>query len=53
MVEPPPVEIEPTVRGESKYDQVTSFLMAVVLGAILVVGWLALFTRPTRLMRPA
>ena len=30
------------VRGESKYDQVTSFLMAVVLGAMLVVGWLAL-----------
>ena len=28
--------------GESPYDQVTSFLMAVVLGAILVVGWLAL-----------
>ena len=28
--------------GESKYDQVTSLLMAVVLGAILVVGWLGL-----------
>ena len=28
--------------GESKYDQITSFLMAVVLGAILVVGWLGL-----------
>ncbi len=28
--------------GESKYDKVTSFLMAVVLGAMLVVGWLAL-----------
>ena len=28
--------------GESRYDKVTSFLMAVVLGAILVVGWLAL-----------
>lgn len=34
--------VEPTVRGESKYDRVTSFLMAVVLGAILVVGWLAI-----------
>jgi hypothetical protein len=34
--------IEPRVLGESPYDQVTSFLMAVVLGAILVVGWLAL-----------
>jgi hypothetical protein len=33
---------EPTVRGESRYDKVTSFLMAVVLGAMLVVGWLAL-----------
>jgi hypothetical protein len=33
---------EPRVIGETKYDQVTSLLMAVVLGAILVVGWLAL-----------
>src|SRR5262249_13484930 len=33
---------EPRVRGESSYDRVTSFLMATVLGAILVVGWLAL-----------
>jgi hypothetical protein len=33
---------EPKVLGESPYDQVTSFLMAVVLGAILVVGWLTL-----------
>ena len=39
--EPQP-EPEPRVLGESRYDQVTSFLMAVVLGAILVVGWLAL-----------
>jgi hypothetical protein len=37
-----PAELEPRVLGESRYDQVTSFLMAVVLGAILVVGWLAL-----------
>ena len=35
-------DLEPTVRGESRYDRVTSFLMAVVLGAMLVVGWLAL-----------
>jgi len=35
-------DVEPTVRGESKYDRVTSFLMAAVLGAMLVVGWLAL-----------
>jgi hypothetical protein len=30
------------VLGETRYDQVTSFLMAVVLGAIMVVGWLGL-----------
>ncbi len=40
--EPQPVQNEPKVLGESQYDQVTSFLMAVVFGAILVVGWLAL-----------
>ncbi|AGA29350.1 hypothetical protein [Singulisphaera acidiphila] len=33
---------EPQVRGESIYDQVTSLLMAIVIGALLVVGWLAL-----------
>jgi hypothetical protein len=32
----------PRVRGESLYDRVTSLLMAVVLGALIVVGWLAL-----------
>ncbi|HEX8202439.1 MAG TPA: hypothetical protein VF590_18320 [Isosphaeraceae bacterium] len=30
------------MRGESPYDRVTSLLMAVVLGALIVVGWLAL-----------
>ena len=30
------------VLGESKYDQITSLLMAVLMGAILVVGWLGL-----------
>jgi hypothetical protein len=30
------------VLGESTYDKVSSLLMAVVLGAIMVVGWLAL-----------
>lgn len=30
------------VRGESALDRVSSFLMAVVLGAAVVVGWLAL-----------
>jgi hypothetical protein len=34
--------VEAKVRGESHYDRVTSFLMATVLGAILVVSWLAL-----------
>jgi hypothetical protein len=33
---------EPIVRGESLYDRVTSMLMAVVVGAVLVVGWLAM-----------
>jgi hypothetical protein len=32
----------PIVRGESLYDRVSSMLMAVVIGALLVVGWLAL-----------
>ena len=40
--DPAGVVIEPSVHGESRYDKVTSFLMAVVLGAMLVVGWLAL-----------
>jgi hypothetical protein len=39
-VKPPEEELK--VLGESTYDRVTSLLMAVVLGAILVVGWLAL-----------
>ncbi|MDG3003146.1 hypothetical protein [Paludisphaera mucosa] len=38
----PKVGREPRVLGESRYDRVTSFLMAVVMGALLVVGWLAL-----------
>jgi hypothetical protein len=33
---------EPKVHGESRYDRVSSLLMAIVLGAILVVGWLGL-----------
>src|SRR5271155_1869934 len=37
-----PPEEELKLLGESTYDRVTSLLMAVVLGAILVVGWLAL-----------
>jgi hypothetical protein len=41
-VDPSQLDAEPRVRGESRYDKVTSFLMAVVLSAMLVVGWLAL-----------
>jgi hypothetical protein len=33
---------EPQVRGESQYDRVTSGLMSVVVGAMLVFGWLSL-----------
>lgn len=37
---PKPTRIyEAKVRGESQYDRVTSMLMAVVVGAALVVGW--------------
>ena len=42
LAEPIPAEEGLSVLGESTYDKVTSFLMAVVLGAIMVVGWLAL-----------
>ncbi len=35
-------EIEAKVLGESKYDQITSLLMAVICGALLVVSWLGL-----------
>jgi len=37
-----PSGFEPRVLGESLYDRVTSLLMAVVLGALLVVAWLGL-----------
>ena len=33
---------DPRVFGESDHDRVTSMLMAVVVGALIVVGWLAL-----------
>ncbi len=38
----PSATVEARVRGESAYDRVTSMLMATVLGAFLVVGWLTL-----------
>jgi hypothetical protein len=34
--------LEPQVRGESRYDRVTSMLMAVVVGTALVVGFLGM-----------
>jgi hypothetical protein len=37
-----PAKPDPRVLGESIYDQVTSFLMAIVLGALMIVGLLAL-----------
>ena len=41
---PPP----PKVRGESDYDRVTSLLMAVVLGAVMVFGWPTIVYATTR-----
>jgi len=37
-----PERPEPKVLGESLYDRVTSMLMAIVAGAVLVVAWLGL-----------
>lgn len=34
--------LEPKVRGESQYDRITSILMAVVVGACIIAGWLGL-----------
>ena len=41
VAEPVAVEL-PKVLGESAYDRVSSMLMAVVAGAAIIVGWLAL-----------
>ncbi|MCA1685350.1 MAG: hypothetical protein LC745_05085, partial [Planctomycetia bacterium] len=38
----PALAFDPRVFGESFYDRFTSMLMAVVVGAAIVVGWLAL-----------
>jgi hypothetical protein len=45
----PPEAAEPPARiyGESAYDRVTSMLLAVVLGALLVFGWLSLIAATT------
>jgi hypothetical protein len=34
--------LEAKVRGESLFDRVSSFLMAIVVGAFIIVGWLSL-----------
>ena len=41
-------ELEIKVHGESQFDRVTSGLMAVVLGAFMVVGWLGLIYLSTQ-----
>jgi hypothetical protein len=38
--EAPIVTVEPRILGESPYDRVISFLLATVMGAILLVSWL-------------
>jgi hypothetical protein len=38
----PGFTFDPRVFGESSYDRITSMLLAVVVGALIVVGWLAL-----------
>ena len=47
--EPVAVEARPSARiyGESAYDRVTSMLLAVVLGALMVFGWLSLIAATT------
>ena len=37
----------PLIRTESRYDRVTSFLLAVILGAGLVFGWLSIIAATT------
>ncbi|WP_435016844.1 hypothetical protein TA3x_004425 [Tundrisphaera sp. TA3] len=54
---PPTVPIEPRVIGESAYDRVTSLLLALILGALIVFGWLSIIAATslayaTRVARP-
>lgn len=44
----PPAPAAPRVRGESDYDRVTALLTAVVLGALMVFGWLWIIYATTR-----
>ena len=39
--------LTPMVRVESSHDRVTSFLLAVILGALLVFGWLSIIAATT------
>jgi hypothetical protein len=41
----PALAFDPRVYGESAYDRITSMLMAVVVGAAIVVGWLGLILK--------
>lgn len=34
--------LPPQIQGETDYDRVTSLLMAVIISAVIIVGWLAL-----------
>jgi hypothetical protein len=45
--EPKVVESSAKIYGESTYDRVSSMLLAVVLGALLVFGWLSLIAATT------
>ncbi len=46
-VEPPGEPAPARIYGESAYDRVTSLLLAVVLGALLVFGWLSIIAATT------
>ena len=39
--------LTPSIRVETSHDRVTSFLMAVILGALLVFGWLSIIAATT------
>jgi hypothetical protein len=44
---PAPGPIEARIYGESLYDRVTSLLLAVILGAAIVFGWLSIIAATT------
>ncbi len=47
VVEVPPEPSAARIYGESPYDRVSSMLLAVVLGALIVFGWLSLIAATT------